>query len=751
MIRLKRRALQLMPFFILVSGLLITWQLVELIRYRDNARQVSEFSIRMDELVAGLEWRIEFQAQLLRGVAGFFAGSSAVTHGEFNQYVAGLRLENKYPGIKAFGYIQPAFIDTTQQGNKAAADIIIVRANGVPVVDYSTNPPFFLNSVIRRAIQSSYDQMSVVMTNEPVYIAKSPNQALQGIMLFFPILQRDVSEPFHGSSTANGVAFITLQVPELVNEYLAREYPELSRHIRLRIKSEASSGELLYDSKPKLEEGAPSWVRIQRTKELLGRQWRYELTALPEYYESVSANEYGHIDLFGTAISFMLALVTYLLNRSHIRTNRALQQVRVINRHLLQKESLLRAIYDSTSMAVLLIGVTGRIVYANQKAAGLFGCSHSELMLLDYFSLLPEDEREKAMDNSQELLQCGASFFITERRFNRKHSGEFWGRVTANLFRDADGEAAGIVVVVEDISARRESDAAMRLASTVFDASPGGIMVTDPDCRIIRVNKAFCAMTGYAEEDVLGKRPAILASGMHDELFFQQMWLEISEHGRWEGEIMNRHHDGHILPEYLSICCVSDEKGGVVNYVGMLMDISERLKAQERIQYLAHHDYLTELPNRALLVERAEQALILAKRYQRRLAIIFMDLDQFKPINDNYGHNVGDKVLCMVAKRLQSLVRRSDTVCRQGGDEFVILIPECQSLEGVSDVAGKLRAVLTEPYLIDNLELHLGVSMGIAVYPDNGNTIDELICYADGAMYLAKSDREQPTGVIDGC
>ena len=751
MIRLKRRALQLMPFFILVSGLLITWQLVELIRYRDNARQVSEFSIRMDELVAGLEWRIEFQAQLLRGVAGFFAGSSAVTHGEFNQYVAGLRLANQYPWIKAFGYIQPAIIDSTQQGNKPAADIMIVRTNGLPVVDSFSNPPFYLDSVIQQTVQKAYDQMSVVMTDEPVYLAKYANPPLQGMMLFFPILPRDDAEQSYRSATSgNGVAFITLQVPELVNEYLAREYPELSRHIRLRIKSEASSGELLYDSKPKLEEGAPSWVRIQRTKELLGRQWRYELTALPAYYESVSANEYGHIDLFGTAISFMLALVTYLLNRSHIRTNRALQQVRVINRHLLQKESLLRAIYDSTSMAVLLIGVTGRIVYANQKAAVLFGCSHSELMLLDYFSLLPEDEREKAMDNSQELLQCGASFFITERRFNRKHSGEFWGRVTANLFRDADGEAAGIVVVVEDISARRESDAAMRLASTVFDASPGGIMVTDPDCRIIRVNKAFCAMTGYAEEDVLGKRPAILASGMHDELFFQQMWLEIRERGRWEGEIMNRHHDGRILPEYLSICSVSDEKGGVVNYVGMLMDISERLKAQERIQYLAHHDYLTGLPNRALLVERAEQALTLAKRYQRQLAIIFMDLDQFKPINDNYGHNVGDKVLCMVAKRLQSLVRRSDTVCRQGGDEFVILIPECHSLAGVTEVAEKLNAALVEPYLMDDVVLQLGVSIGIAVYPENGDTIDALIRYADEAMYLAKSDKVQPMRDVDG-
>jgi diguanylate cyclase (GGDEF)-like protein/PAS domain S-box-containing protein len=281
----------------------------------------------------------------------------------------------------------------------------------------------------------------------------------------------------------------------------------------------------------------------------------------------------------------------------------------------------------------------------------------------------------------------------------------------------------------------------MRLASTVFDASPGGIMVTDPDCRIIRVNKAFCAMTGYAEEDVLGKRPAILASGMHDELFFQQMWLEISERGRWEGEIMNRHHDGHILPEYLSICCVSDEKGGVVNYVGMLMDISERLKAQERIQYLAHHDYLTELPNRALLVERAEQALILAKRYQRRLAIIFMDLDQFKPINDNYGHNVGDKVLCMVARRLQSMVRRSDTVCRQGGDEFVIIYANVTWEQAVSFAEELRRRVLALEMehrfskALPVVTISQGVCWGI---PRKGNRSWEFLHAADNMLYRVK-------------
>ncbi|NCB60046.1 MAG: sensor domain-containing diguanylate cyclase, partial [Gammaproteobacteria bacterium] len=295
------------------------------------------------------------------------------------------------------------------------------------------------------------------------------------------------------------------------------------------------------------------------------------------------------------------------------------------------------------------------------------------------------------------------------------------------------------------LTERRKNEAAMQLASTVLDASPGGILVTDADKRIIAVNPAFTRLTGYSLEDILYQNPHILSSGQQDETFYQSMWASIQQHGRWEGELVNRRKDGQLLPELLSISQVSDKKGNVVNYVGMFLDITERWQAASRIQYLAHHDYLTGLPNRLALVEHATHALTLARRYKRRLAIFYIDLDRFKPINDLYGHNVGDIILKIVAQRLLSMVRESDTVCRQGGDEFVILLPEFTDVAHLERLAIKIREEIQAPCQISDIEtpLIISASIGIATYPDNGDTVDAIIQSADSAMYSAKADKEK--------
>ena len=293
------------------------------------------------------------------------------------------------------------------------------------------------------------------------------------------------------------------------------------------------------------------------------------------------------------------------------------------------------------------------------------------------------------------------------------------------------------------LTERRKNEAAMQLASTVLDASPGGIMVTDADKRIIAVNPAFTRITGYALEDILHQNPRILSSGQQDEMFYQTMWQSIEQHGYWEGELINRRKDGQLLPELLSISQVFDKEGNVMNYVGMFLDISARREAEARIQYLAHHDYLTNLPNRLLLVEHATQALTLARRYKRRMAIFYIDLDRFKPINDQYGHNVGDVILKTVAQRLLSIVRESDTVCRQGGDEFVILLPEFMDTDSLEILAIKLRDEIQKPSMANGYQLTISASIGIATYPDNGDTVDAIIQSADTAMYSAKADKEK--------
>ena len=234
----------------------------------------------------------------------------------------------------------------------------------------------------------------------------------------------------------------------------------------------------------------------------------------------------------------------------------------------------------------------------------------------------------------------------------------------------------------------------------------------------------------------------MLLIGKQNSAFYRDMLQAIHQQGHWEGEVVSRRKNGEVYPQMLSIAQVLDKNNTLVYYVSMFLDITERHQAEERIRYLAHHDYLTNLPNRVLFLEKSAQALILARRYHRQLGIIFIDLDRFKPINDNYGHDAGDALLCAIAQRLQKAIRKSDTVCRQGGDEFVILLPEIKDRNSLAGLAETLLQLIEQPCSFAGHQLQVSASIGIATYPENGNAVDEIIQSADSAMYAAKAAPE---------
>ena len=287
-----------------------------------------------------------------------------------------------------------------------------------------------------------------------------------------------------------------------------------------------------------------------------------------------------------------------------------------------------------------------------------------------------------------------------------------------------------------------QSEATLRLAGTVMDASVSAILVTDAERRIVMVNPAFSRITGYSREDALGKAAHMLASETQDPAFYRQLWGEVQDQGLWEGELQSRRKNGELFPAELSITRVQDPNGIVSHYVGMFTDITARRRVEERVRFLAHHDYLTGLPNRALLVDRAAQELASARRYGRRPALLFLDLDRFKPINDTYGHEAGDAMLRSVATRLRDELRESDLVCRQGGDEFVVLLPDHVDQTGLEQLARKLLEAIERPHEVAGIELQVSACIGIATFPQNGETVDALIQSADAAMYLAKSHPE---------
>lgn len=406
---------------------------------------------------------------------------------------------------------------------------------------------------------------------------------------------------------------------------------------------------------------------------------------------------------------------------------------------IFEREALLRSIYDASSAAIFLVNPEGRIVHANNRMAEIFCQPLRNLIGNEYVSLIAPPERDMARKKMHAILARGTPMVNVERLYWRPDGSLFWGLLTGRPLVNSKGENCGLVGVVSDITARKEAEAGMALAARVFEACHEGIFITDASKRIISVNEAFSTITGYPAPEALGKSIPWLASKRHHETFFAGIDHALDSTDHWEGEIWNKHRDGPIYPAWMAITRVTRPDGRIANYVAIFSDISERKKTEARMHHLAHYDYLTDLPNRALLIERMALLLSTARRYGKHFAVLFADLDLFKQVNDEYGHNVGDALLIEVARRLKAITRDSDTVSRQGGDEFVILVPELHEPVKLLELGEKLRSAIAQPYVIQGHRLTVAVSIGIAIYPRDGDSVDDIMRSADAAMYRAKN------------
>lgn len=314
-----------------------------------------------------------------------------------------------------------------------------------------------------------------------------------------------------------------------------------------------------------------------------------------------------------------------------------------------------------------------------------------------------------------------------------------WVNEHCETFYDKDGRALRSSGTVQDITGRRQAEEALQLYASVFEYSGEAILISDSTNHILAVNPAFTRMTGYSIEDVQGKNPRLLASGHTQPQTYQHLWAALEQEGYWQGEIWDRRKDGSVYPKWVAISAVRGRDEEVTHYIASFTDITERKAAEAQITHLAHHDVLTGLFNRFSLQDRLEQALSMVRREQRLLAVMFIDMDRFKTINDTLGHAVGDELLIEVAKRLRNSVRESDIVARLGGDEFVVVLTEVEDATAAGSVADKILRALGRDYNIGSNVLQSTPSIGLAFFPRDGEDGITLMKHADAAMYHAKS------------
>ncbi len=457
-------------------------------------------------------------------------------------------------------------------------------------------------------------------------------------------------------------------------------------------------------------------------------QEREEITNRHVNIMVVKPMDYGFI----LRIAAVLALLTGLSFYWNLRLKKT-------NAALADQEQLWRTIINTSPDGIMIASLDGVIHQVSQKLLSMTGYdSADELIGHNMLEFIDPTWHGRATERIGLLLQgiyTGASEYLVIR----KDGSRVYLEANAEILRNSDGSPREIFIVDRDITERKQVEEQLRSLSVAVEQSPVSVVITDLDGIIQYVNPKFEQVTGYTASEAVGQNPSVLKSGKTDQSVFDGLWRTLHEKKPWKGEFINRRKNGELFFEEAYISPVTDSNGAVSRYVAVKLDISERKQIEEQIQYMARYDNLTDLPNRTLFADRVERAVLAAQRNRCKLAIFFIDLDKFKPINDELGHAAGDWLLQAVAQRMKESVRESDTVARIGGDEFAVLLPAIATRQDACNVAEKIRCALNMPFITTNgISLAISCSIGVALYPEHGDKERDLLRAADEAMYRAK-------------
>ncbi len=466
------------------------------------------------------------------------------------------------------------------------------------------------------------------------------------------------------------------------------------------------------------------------------------------YDTTLSALSLCAIVIFGFLLRERLSLETVyslapfgfiLIGFLTLRELASMRYENTIKMQLRQSRQALSDVLNTVPYGVEEIDTDGIIRYSNRAHHDLLGYAYGELPGRHISDFVPNPQKR---DELKHYLACLVREQPAPTPYTtlnlRKDGRPILMQVDWNYKRDERGRLTGFSAVLTDITEKRRAEDQLKQAAAVFENTVEGVMITDSAANIVAVNRAFTDITGYQEDEVLGRNPRLLRSDRHDAAFYTAMWETLVHEGLWRGEVWNRRKSGEIFPVWQAISAIKDEAGGVINYVSVFSDISALKQTQQRLNYLAQHDPLTGLPNRLLFEDRLNQAMQRAQRERRLTAVMFIDLDRFKNINDSLGHPVGDALLVETAKLLRATIRREDTVARLGGDEFVIIAEAFDDPTDAAQLARKLIEAFAQPLQVKEHEIHITLSIGISLYPRDGMDIASLLKNADIALYRVK-------------
>lgn len=574
-----------------------------------------------------------------------------------------------------------------------------------------------------------------------IHLVQGKNDS-PGILVLSPVwlhTSTGIKNNLQSDQQLNGFAVAVIKVNELV-EIAAKK---MSGHgFEFEITDSDSKNQLLYSSlKPgNLRSPQDNW---QTSVVVADRKWNLKVSPDASYIQRnrpILAWLTGIIGLLLTSMMQIILLgITGRNNLISRKVNDQTIQLSEKNTLLTRSEARYASVVNNVKEIIFQRDAQGHWIFLNRTWKEITGFPVETSLGTYFLDYVHPEDRQLNHKHLELLIQEKKDHYRYETRYLHKDGGFRWIIAFARIAFDDQGSFIGTSGTLTDITEQKITEQNLKLAAAAFTHTREGVLITAKDTTILDVNGTFTAITGYSREEVIGKTPQLLKSGLHDKNFYQSLWLELEQNGEWYGELWNRRKNGEIYVQMLSISKVTDNNGQVQNYIGLFSDITSLKNQQEQLKYNANYDPLTNLPNRILLADRLHQAMTQSQRRQIGFIVVYIDLDGFKPINDNFGHASGDVVLKCAANNMKHVLREGDTLARIGGDEFVAIILDIKEIESSKLSLDRLLIAANKQIQVGDRNLHVTASIGVTFYTEsNAVNAEVLLDQADNAMYQAK-------------